>query len=118
MMAIHPPKTLQMVIKENWLVESIKNLGSGYYTHLVYSIHDIDPEVRGDIEDPGIRGVLGEIIKLDRASSRRVAVAEVNQVNDFHSFIRFDLRLLEITPFIKELSREIKPSYLCYYYHS
>lgn len=115
MMASHPPKTLQMVIKEKWLVESIKNLGSGYCTHLTYSINDIDPEVRGDIQILGIQGVLGEITKLDPVSNQRVALVEVNRINDFHSYIRFDLRLLEITPFIKALPVEIKSNYLCYY---
>jgi hypothetical protein len=115
MMASHPPKTLQMLIKETWLVESIKNLGSGYCTHLAYSINDIDPEVREDIQNPNFKGVLGEIIKLDKTSSWRVAMMEVNQGNDFKDFIRFDFRLLEISPFMKELPTEIESNYLCYY---
>lgn len=115
MMASHPPKTLQMIIQEAWLVESIKNLGSGYCTHLAYSIHDIDPVVRRDIQNPGIQGVLGEIVKLDKTSGRRVAVVEVIKTNNFHSFIRFDLRLLEIIPFIKAFSTEISSKYRCYY---
>ena len=115
MMANHPPKTLRLVIQEAWLVESMKSLGSGYFTHLAYSIHDIDPKVRRDVQSPGIQGVLGEIIKLDKTSGRRVAVVEVVQTNNFHSFIRFDLRILEIIPFIKALSREISSKYRCYY---
>ena len=76
MMDIHPPKTLQMLIKEAWLVDSIKNLGSGYLTHLAYQTDDIDPQVRNDIQNPNFSGVLGEIIKLDQTSNRRVAVVE------------------------------------------
>lgn len=115
MMSNHPPKTLQMLIKETWLVESIKNLGSGYCTHLSYAVKNIDPQVLGDIQDSGIQGVLGEIIKMDAPSNQRVAVVEVIRTNDFHSFIRFDLRLLEIVPFIKGTPVEIKPNYLCCY---
>jgi hypothetical protein len=115
MMVSHPPKTLQMIIKEAWLVESIKNLGSGYYTHLAYTVNDIDPQVLGDIQNSGIQGVLGEIVKLDATSTQRVATVEVIRTNDFHSFIRFDLRLLEIVPFIKETPVEIKPDCLCCY---
>lgn len=115
MMLNHPPKTLQMLIKETWLVESIKNLGSGYCTHLAYAVNNIDPQVLGDIQNSGIQGVLGEIIKLDTNSNQRVAMVEVIRTNDFLSFIRFDLRLLEIVPFIKEVPVEIKPYYLCCY---
>lgn len=115
MMPKHPPKTLQMLIKETWLVESIKNLGGGYFTHLAYQTNDIDPEVRSDIQNPNFKGVLGEIIKLNGNSHRRIAVVEVNKINDFNSFIRFDLRLLGVTPFIKELPTVIKSNYLCYY---
>jgi len=115
MMSMHPPKTLQMLIKETWLVESIKNLGGGYFTHLAYQIDDIDPEVRSDIQNPNFTGVLGEIIKLNENSQRQIAVAEVNKINDFKNFIRFDLRLLGVAPFIKELPSIIKSNYLCYY---
>lgn len=115
MMVIHPPKTLQMLIKETWLLESIKNLGGGYCTHLAYLNEDIDPEVSNDIKNHNFPGVLGEIIKIDNTSNRRVARVEVNQINDFRSFIRFDLRLLEITPFFRATCTEVHPNFLCYY---
>jgi hypothetical protein len=118
MMASHPPKTLQLTIKEAWLVESITNLGSGFCTHLAYSIQDIEPDLLRDIQGPGIQGVLGEILKLDNTSIRCMAGVEVVKTHDFQSFIRFDLRLLEISPFIKALSVGITTKYLCYYQSS
>ena len=115
MMATHPPKTLQMLIKEDWLVDSITNLGGGYFTHLSYQAADIDPKVLSDILHPDFRGVFGEIIKLRPQDNRRIAVVEVSKTNDFKAFIRFDLRLLEVVPYIKDYLVAIQPDYLCYY---
>ena len=46
----HSPKTLHLLIKANWLVDSITSLGGGYMIHLAYQISEIDPEVLKDIK--------------------------------------------------------------------
>ncbi len=120
MMDNHPPKTLQILIKEQWLVESIRALGSGYYSHLAYPLHEIEPDVGNDIQNPKLKGVLGEIINTDGQTGQLIATVEVERVNHFQSFIRFDFRILEINPFIRDRPahcciRVINPNYLCYY---
>ncbi len=124
MMENHPPKTLQMLIKEQWLVESIKSLGSGYCTHLAYQLNDIEPEILTDLQNPGLGEVLGEIIKAGKKPEQAghlVATVEVEKINHFPSFIRFDLRILEVLPFLRNsparpIFRVISSKYLCYYY--
>lgn len=120
MMNHHPPKTLQMLIREQWLEESIKDLGSGYGTHLSYLNQEIDPKVLQDTQNLSSGEVLGEIIKLGETANSLVAVAELVKVHDFKSFIRFDLRLLEVAPFIVKPPVKVdsiieKSDYLCYY---
>jgi hypothetical protein len=111
------PKTLLMLVKKKWLVETITGLGSGYITHLAYQNEFIDPKVLVDIKsNQWGEKVLGEIIFQDQNTNRRVAEVEVIEVNDFDAFIRFDLRLLEVSPFIRSKWTNPESSYLCYYY--
>ena len=110
------PKTLLMLIKKKWLVEAITSLGSGYLTHLAYQNESIDPAVLADIKtNQWVAKVLGEIIFQDQSINHRVAEVEVIEVNDFDTFIRFDLRLLEVIPFVRGKWTEPESSYLCYY---
>lgn len=116
MSAAYRPKTLQFLIKNQWLVDSILGLGSGYQIHLVYLNTEIAPEVRSEISGGRIQeGVLGEIVYQGPEERRRVAAVEVTRVNDFESFVRFDLRLLEVTPFLRDGTGESSNGYLCYY---
>lgn len=110
------PKTLLMVVKKQWLVDSITSLGSGYLTHLTYQNELIDPVVLADIKmNQGMLKVLGEVIFRDQNSSQRIAEVEIIEANDFLTFIRFDFRLLEVIPFIRGKSRLSDSEYLCYY---
>jgi hypothetical protein len=112
----HTPKTLLMKVKKQWLVESITSLGSGYLTHLAYQNECIDPAVLGDIRsDQSKLKVLGEIIFQDQNSSHRIAEVEIIEVNDFTNFIRFDLRILEVSPFLRGKWIDSGSNYLCYY---
>lgn len=111
-----PPKTLHLLIQKAWLVESITSLGSGYLIHLAYKESQIDPEVLADIRSQSLgEDGLGEIIHVGESSNRRVAEVEVVKVNDYQNFIRFDLRLLSVTPFIRDGFEDIQTNYLCYY---
>ena len=110
------PKTLLMLVRKKWLVESITSLGSGYLTHLAYKNEFIDPAVLADIKNnQWVPKVLGEIIFQDKGTNQRIAEVEVIEVNDFDTFIRFDLRLLEVSPFVKGKWPDPGSSYLCYY---
>jgi hypothetical protein len=112
-----PAKTLHLLIEQAWLVETITKLGSGYLTHLAYQEGQVDPEVLTEIRNQSLgNDVLGEIIYSCGNSDRRVAVVEVAKVNDFQDFIRFDLRLLGVIPFIRDGLKEIQSRYLCYYH--
>ncbi|MGE5605220.1 MAG: hypothetical protein ACM3YE_05955, partial [Bacteroidota bacterium] len=78
MKSSHSPNTLHLLIKANWLVDSITNLGGGYLIHLAYRISEIDPEVLNDIKNQRCgEGVLGEIIHLRPDANRPVATFEV-----------------------------------------
>jgi dihydrofolate reductase len=110
------PKTLLMLVNKQWLVESITSLGSGYLIHLAYKNEYIDPLVLTDIKsEQGISKVLGEIIFKDLNNYQRIAGVEVVEVNDFNTFIRFDLRLLEVSPFLRGKWTDSETNYLCYY---
>jgi hypothetical protein len=110
------PKTLLMLVKKQWLVESITGLGSGYLTHLAYRNELIDPAVLADIKNKQwIPKVLGEIVFKNQDISQRIAEVEIMEVNDFDTFVRFDLRLLEVSPFIRRKWTDSGSNYLCYY---
>ncbi|HEX7713461.1 MAG TPA: hypothetical protein VF531_05520 [Bacillota bacterium] len=111
----HSPQTLQLLIKKKWLADSIIGLGSGYLTHLTYQTKDVAPEVLEDYHEMRSGEVYGEIIWVGDEVNRRVAEAEVSSINDFGSFIRFDLRLLEVVPFIRDGAVHVRNDYLCYY---
>lgn len=112
-----PDKTLHLLIEKAWLVDTITKLGSGYLTHLSYQEGRIDPEVLTEIRNQSLgNGVLGEIIHSCGNSGHRVAMVEVAKVNDFQDFIRFDLRLLGVIPFIRDGLIKIESRYSCYYH--
>ncbi|MGE5582720.1 MAG: hypothetical protein ACM3X9_09300 [Bacillota bacterium] len=116
MTAGQPPKTLLMLVTQKWLVEMITSLGSGYLTHLAYKNDSIEPKVLDDIQNKQLEGkVLGEIIFQDQREYHRVAEVEIAVVNDFETFIRFDLRLLEVSPFVRGKIANPGSGYLCFY---
>ena len=113
---IQTPKTLRMVVKKQWLVESITSLGSGYLTHLTYQNEHIAPVVLADIQSSqGMPKVLGEVIFEEPSGSHPVAEVEIMEANNFNTFIRFDFRLLEVTPFLRHKGELPSSNYLCYY---
>lgn len=110
------PKTLQMLVKNQWLIDSIIGLGSGYFIHLTYKIIEISPKVLTDIRNHNLEEkVLGEIIFSSQSVYRCIAKVEIFTVNDFQSFVRFDFRLLEVSPFLRESGTFDDLNYLCCY---
>jgi hypothetical protein len=110
------PKTLLMTIQKQWLVDNITSLGSGYLTYLVYQNEQIEPQVLNDIHNKQLNEkVLGEIVFQDQQGNRRIAEAELVEANNFQTFIRFDLRLLEVVPFTRGKRVVLESNFLCYY---
>lgn len=110
------PNTLQMVIRDEWAVDSIKSLGSGYYSFLAYQSTEIAPEVLHDIRNQRIgEGLWGEIIHVKKNMGRRVALIELKKLNDFDTFIRFDFMIINVVPFLRNGTKSCQPSYKCFY---
>lgn len=112
----HPRKTLHMIVKNEWLADSIISLGSGFITYLVYQNQEIEPQVVNDIRahDFG-EDVPGEIVHWSGQSGRRIAKVEILTVNDFKTFIRFDFRILEVRPFLRNGWALGQMDYFCFY---
>lgn len=116
MKGYNPPETLQLLVKNQWLVESITSLGSGYLSYLTYLSSDIEPEVLIAIQQQQLAGgSLGEVIKIGPAQNRRIAEVELNEIHNFDSFIRFDFRILEVIPFLRDGIVSHQTDYLCYF---
>ncbi|HOJ78724.1 MAG TPA: hypothetical protein PLZ08_08425 [Bacillota bacterium] len=107
------PGTLQLMVKNDWIVESLMGLGSGYLAHLAYQYSEISPEVKEAIQNGNLgEGVLGEIIHLGSTVNRIIAKIEIEKINRFDGFIRFDFRLLEVRLIKNSLANE-ESQYLC-----
>ncbi len=112
----HSPKTLHLLIKANWLVDSITNLGGGYLIHLAYQASEIDPEVLKDIMSQKCgEGVSGEIIQFRPEKNRPVATCEVFRIDDQKTGYRFELRILEVVPYLRKTRVDCDSLYLCHY---
>ncbi len=110
------PKTLHLLIQNQWLVDSVTSLGSGYLIHLVYQDSEIAPDLLAEIKAGRFQiGVLGEIVQIDKGKKRRVAMVEVSKVNDYQNFVRWDLRILVVHPFVRDGVATSGERYLCYY---
>lgn len=112
----YPLKTLHMIVKNEWLVDSIISLGSGFIVHLAYQNHEIEPQVVNDIRahDFG-EDVLGEVVHWRGQSGQRIAKVEIITANDFKTFVRFDFRILEVKPFLRNGVASGDVKYLCFY---
>jgi hypothetical protein len=111
-------KTLQMLVENEWAVDSISSLGGGYYSFLVYQDREIDPEVLTDIRSQRIGSdTLGEIIQAQQNSGRRVATVAIKTINDFNDFIRLDFMILNVIPFLRGRCRPCPAGYQCFYWH-
>jgi hypothetical protein len=109
-------KTLQMMIQNEWAVDSISSLGSGYFSFLVYQEREIAPEVLQDIRSRRIDAdAVGEIIQTHQNSGRRVATVAIKTINDYHDFIRLDFMILNVIPFLRGGPPVRLSAYQCFY---
>jgi hypothetical protein len=109
-------KTLRMIVKNEWAVDSIRSLGSGYVSFLVFEFHEIAPQVLEDIQRRIIgEGTWAEILYLKKNSVRRIALVELNQINEFKSFFRFDFKILNVIPFLRDGIEEYQSVHKCFY---
>jgi hypothetical protein len=109
-------KTLQMLVKNEWAVDSISSLGSGYFSFLVYQDREIAPEVLADIRSRRIGpDASGEIIQAQPSFGRRVATVIIQTINDFNGFVRFDFMILKVIPSLRGGPRPYPVGYQCFY---
>ena len=109
-------KILLLLVDEDWTPETISSLGSGFFYHLSYPVAGIEPEllahIRAGLLPPGIEM---EIVFRKGGQLRRVALAELEKVMDFQSFIRLEFRLMQTSPSLKEVFVSPPNGYLfCY----
>jgi hypothetical protein len=110
------PKTLRMIVTHEWAVDSIRSLGSGYVSFLAFENSEIAPDVLDDIQSRIIgEGTWAEILHLKKNSVRRVALVELNQINEFKSFFRFDFKILNVIPFLRDGIEAYQSDYKCFY---
>ncbi|MGD9156549.1 MAG: hypothetical protein PVG90_13780 [Bacillota bacterium] len=113
---VNEVKTLQMLVENDWTVDSISSLGSGYYSFLVYQEGEIAPEVLADLRSERIdTDTVGEIIQVRCNSGRRVATVALKAINDYHDFVRWDFIILSVIPFLRGGPRPFLPGYQCFY---
>jgi hypothetical protein len=109
-------KTIQMLVQNDWTVDSISSLGSGYFSFLVYPEREIAPEVLADLRSKRIGAdTAGEIIQVQQNSGRRVAIVTLKEINDYHNFVRWDFMILTVIPFLRGGLHPVRPSYQCFY---
>jgi hypothetical protein len=109
-------KTLQMLVKNEWVVDSISSLGSGYFSFLVYQVGEIAPEVLTDLRDRLISvDAPGEIIQVKEGSGRRVATVNLKKVADFQEFVRVEFMILSVIPFLRGGWQSSPTGYQCFY---
>jgi hypothetical protein len=114
--AANEGKTLQMVVQNDWTVDTISSLGSGYFSFLVYQEREIAPDVLRDFRDRLIGpDTVGEIVQARQNAGRRVALVAIKDINDFQGFFRLDFLILKVIPFLRGGLQVSLSDYQCFY---
>src|SRR5690606_11488368 len=109
-------KGVRLIVNKEWTPETISMLGSGFYYQLSYPIEEIEPELLADIRKALLPpGTEMEILFQKDRELRRVALAELDRILDFQTFLRLEFRLLQTLPSLKELRSPPPNGYLFYY---
>ena len=109
-------KIVQLLVDKDWTPETISSLGSGFFYHLSYPVEAIAPELLTDLRNALLKpGTEMEIIFRKGSALKRVALAELDRVTDFQTFIRLEFRLLQTPPSLKEVPSDPSDGYLLYY---
>lgn len=108
--------TLQLMVENDWVAETISFLGSGFLYHLAYPVEAIQPETLFDLRAGVLQEGAGvEVIFCANYTLYRIALGELVRINDFGSFIRLDFRLLRTIPSLKEYKTSEQKAYSCCY---
>lgn len=112
---MHDQGVLELLVENTWVVETLKALGSGHMLHLSFDHDLIEPQTLAALKEGSLGpGATGEVLVLG-PTRRRVATFELQRVNHSRHFIRFDFRLLSVTPFIRDGERPDGNHYRCRY---
>lgn len=104
--------TLQLLVEKEWTLETINTLGSGYLYHLAYPIELIQPELLKAIRSGDIANKTNlEVLHHYDHTLRRIALGELEKINDFQTFIRVDFRILQTTPSLRRYKMESANGY-------
>ncbi|HHT48001.1 MAG TPA: hypothetical protein GXZ98_01735 [Firmicutes bacterium] len=96
-------KIVQLVVDKDWTPETISSLGGGFFYHLSYPVEVIAPDLLAEIRAGRLPpGTELEILFRKEKVWRRVALAELDRLIDFQTFIRLEFRLLQTPPSLKE----------------
>jgi hypothetical protein len=108
-------RILELLIENDWAVETLKALGGGHIWHLSYPLAKVDPAALDDIKTGALgQGAEGEIL-LTGAVLKRVATFETLKANDGQDFVRIDFRLLSVVPFVRDGTIKDGIRYYCRY---
>ena len=109
-------KGVRLIVNKDWTPETISTLGSGFFYHLSYPVKGIEPELLADIRNALLPpGTEMEILFQKDGELRRVALAELDRVLDFQTFIRLEFRLMQTLPSLKEVRSSPPNGHLFYY---
>lgn len=109
-------KSVRLIVNKDWTPETISTLGSGFFYHLSYPVEGIEPELLADIRKAHLPpGTEMEILFRKDGELRRVALAELDWILDFDTFIRLEFRLMHTLPSLKEIRSSPPNGYLFYY---
>lgn len=107
-------RVLQLLVKNSWVADNLRSLGSGKMYHLAYRVADMDPEVAEDIVSGHLTpGTMGEVaLAVPDGDPVPVADIELSGVHDFVSYCRFDFRIRRVHPYPPAPAR---PGFMCRY---
>jgi hypothetical protein len=109
-------KVVHLLVSKDWTPETLSSLGSGFIYHLSYPVARIEPELLAEIRAGLLpAGLEMEIVFRKGNQLRRVALAELEKVTDFETFIRLEFRLMQTLPSLKEIYFSPPNGYLFYY---
>ncbi|MCL6613962.1 MAG: hypothetical protein K6U03_05020 [Firmicutes bacterium] len=104
---------LEVLVESPWVVETLKALGGGHVVDLTFAEGEIEPVTRrGFLSGELGAGTLGEVLLIG-PRLRRVATFELHAVTRQPGYVRLDLRLLGVTPFVRDGVKAGEFEYRC-----
>lgn len=104
---------LEILVENPWVVETLKALGGGHVVHLAFADREIEPATREGLLSGELGpGTLGEVLLIG-PKLRRVATFELHAVTRQPGYVSLDLRLLGVTPFVRDGVKAEGMEYRC-----